>query len=105
MNHQWKAMREPYREPAEHPRPVSPSFLVALINQDARPELLHELAAEISTIQVFESCARREITPEQGAKIMMLAKERPSLAWAMFRGGALAVVVAVVSAITAWVMR
>lgn len=54
---------------------VSPEFLIALRNSGLRRSALRMIAKEIPGLEVFEACARREITSSEAAEILMLQRE------------------------------
>lgn len=51
---------------------IPPSYLVGLINSGFNQDLARLLAKQIPPIAIFESCARNEITPKQGAELMQI---------------------------------
>lgn len=63
-------MTQPYRE-----RGMDPGFFYSLLNQGVSEETAHKIARDVRNLDVFEAVASRELTPEQGAEVLMLKRE------------------------------
>lgn len=56
--------------------PMTPQYLIEIIQAKyISHKLARRLAKQLSNISIFEACARREITSEQGAELLMLQRE------------------------------
>jgi hypothetical protein len=55
--------------------PCSPKFICGLIDDGVGRNIIRSLIKEYPQMDIFEACARNEITPEQGAVLLMIQKE------------------------------